>query len=275
MSENPIGRLELAGVRLVHNAGRADEVIALQGIDLTIPPGEFVTVIGSNGAGKSSLLQVIAGAARPTAGTVRLGGRDITRWPDHRRASLVARVFDDPRVGSAPDLSIEDNLALAMSRGRRGLRPSLSATRRRTMHDRLARLGLGLEHRLHDRVGLLSAGQRQSLTMVMAGLHAPQLLLLDEHLAALDPNTAARVLQLTTDLVTEMGCTTIMTTHHMEHALRMGTRLLLMSRGRIVTDLLEERKNGMTTQDLIDLMGHTGDALGDRSLLPEIAAELA
>lgn len=258
MSDNPIGRLELAGVRLVHNAGRADEVIALQAIDLTVQAGEFVTVIGANGAGKSSLLQAIAGAVRPTAGTVRLSGRDITRWPDYRRASLVARVFDEPRIGTAPDLSIEDNLALAMSRGRRsGLRPSLSANRRRTMYDRLAGLGLGLEHRLHDRAGLLSAGQRQSLTMVMAGLRAPQLLLLDEHLAALDPKTAPRVLRLTADLVAELGCTTIMITHNLDHALRMGNRLLLMSGGRIVVDLPAERKNSMTTQDLIDLMGHT------------------
>jgi putative tryptophan/tyrosine transport system ATP-binding protein len=270
VSESPQGRLEIAGVRLVHNAGRADEVIALQRVDLTIRPTEFVTVVGSNGAGKSSLLQVLSGTVRPTAGTVRLGGRDITRWPEHRRASLVAHVFDDPRLGSAPGLSIEDNLALAMSLGRRrGLRPSLNAARRRAMRDQLARLGLGLEHRLHDDVGRLSAGQRQSLTMVMAGLRAPQLLLLDEHLAALDPKTAARVRQLTTDLVTEVGCTTIMITHNMEHALRMGTRLLMMSRGRIVADLPEERKNSMSTQDLIDLVGHTGDALSVRSLPPD------
>lgn len=277
MPDNATGRLELAAVRLVHNAGRADEVIALHGIRLTVQPGEFVTVIGSTGAGKSSLLQAIAGAVRPTAGTIRLSGRDITRWPDHRRASLIARVFDDPRIGSAPDLSIEDNLALAMSRDRRrrGLRPSLPASRRRTMHDRLARLGLGLEHRLHDPVGLLSAGQRQSLTKVMAGLQAPQLLLLDEHLAALDPATAARVVQLTTDLVAEMGCTTIMVTHNMEHALRMGTRLLLMSRGRIVLDLAGQTKRGTTTQDLIDLMGRTGDVLGDHRLLRQYRAEPA
>lgn len=247
--------LELEGVRLVHNAGRADGVVALRDIDLTVQPGQFVTVVGSNGAGKSSLLQVISGAARPTAGTVRIGGRDVTRWPDYRRASLVTRVFDDPMVGSAADLSIEDNLALAMSRGRRrGLRHSLSPGRRRTMQDRLSRLGLGLEHRLHDRAGLLSAGQRQSLTMAMAGLHAPRLLLLDEHLAALDPNTAVRVLQLTTDLVTEMRCTTIMITHQIEVALRTGTRMLLLNRGRIAADLDEERKNAMTTKDLTDLM---------------------
>ncbi|GAA0932921.1 ABC transporter ATP-binding protein [Virgisporangium aurantiacum] len=260
--------LELAGLRLVHNAGRADEVVALRRIDLTVRPAEFVTVVGSNGAGKSSLLQALSGAVRATAGTVRLGGRDITRWPAHRRASLIAYVVDDPRLGSAPDLSVEDNLALAMGRGRRrGLRPSRTAARRRTMRDRLARLGLGLENRLTDRVGLLSAGQRQSLTMVMAGLSAPRLLLLDEHLAALDPTTAARVLHLTTDLVSTVDCATIMVTHDMEHALRTGDRLLMMSDGRTVADLPRERKNGMSTQDLIDLMEHHGD----RGVLPERA----
>jgi len=264
------GSLELEDVRLIYNPGRADEVVALQGIDLVAGPGEFITVIGSNGAGKSSVVQTISGSVRPTAGRIRLSGRDITRWPDYRRASLVARVFDDPRVGSAPDLSIEDNLALAMSRGRRrGLRPSLTSERRRVMRDRLAHLGLGLEDRLGDRVGLLSAGQRQSLTMVMAGLAAPQVLLLDEHLAALDPATAKRVLGLTSELVAEMDCTTIMITHNMEHALEMGSRLLLMSRGRVLADLDEKRKKNMNTQDLIELIGRAGDSLDDRTLLRE------
>ena len=270
----PGGPLELDDVRLVYNRGRADEVAALRGVTLRAAPGEFITVIGSNGAGKSSIVQVVSGAARPTTGRVRIGGRDITRWPDYRRAPLIARVFDDPRVGSAPDLSIEDNLALAMSRGRRrGLRASLTSARRRVMRERLAHLGLGLEDRLHDRVGLLSAGQRQSLTMVMAGLAAPQVLLLDEHLAALDPSTAQRVLGLTGELVAEMSCTTVMITHNMEHALRMGTRLLLMSRGRILADLGADRKKNMNTQDLIDLIARAGDALGDRTLLPELAVE--
>lgn len=270
------GPLELDGLRLVYNAGRPDQVVALQHIDLVAEPGEFITVIGSNGAGKSSIVQVVSGSVRPTRGRVRLAGRDITRWPDYRRAAHIARVFDDPRVGSAPELSIEDNLALAMSRGRRrGLRPSISASRRRVMRDRLAHLGLGLEDRLPDRVGLLSAGQRQSLTMIMAGLAAPQVLLLDEHLAALDPATAKRVLELTGELVAEMGCTTIMITHNMEHALQMGTRLLLMSRGRILADLDEKRKKGMNTQDLIELIRRAGDTLGDRSLLPELAVDAA
>jgi putative ABC transport system ATP-binding protein len=256
MSEHPAGRLELAGVRLVHNAGRADEVVALDTIDLTVHAGQFVTLVGANGAGKSSLLQIISGAARPTAGTVRLGGHEVTRWPEHRRASLVAHVLDDPRSGTAPDLSIEDNLALAISRGRRrGFRLATSAARRRAMRERLARLGLGLEDRLRDPVAQLSNGQRQSLTMAMAGLHTPRLLLLDEHLAALDPKTAARVRQLTTDLVAELRCATLMITHNMEHALGMGTRLLVMDRGRIVADLPEETKNTMTAHALTELIG--------------------
>jgi putative tryptophan/tyrosine transport system ATP-binding protein len=267
---------ELSGVRLVYNAGRADEVVALHGLDLTAAPGQFITVIGSNGAGKSSLVQTLSGAVRPSSGRVRIDGIDVTRWPDHRRARHVARVFDDPRVGSAPDLSIEDNLALALRRGRRrGLAPSLTAARRRVMRDRLAHLGLGLEDRLGDRVGLLSAGQRQSLTMVMVGLSAPRVLLLDEHLAALDPATAARVLRLTGELATAMGCATLMITHNMEHALTVGDRLLLMSRGRVVADLVGIEKSRMTPDGLVDLIHRAGDALGDRSMLPELQTEAA
>jgi len=265
--------LQLDDVRLVYNRGRVDEVVALRGLDLSLEPGEFVTVVGSNGAGKSSTVQIVSGSARPTSGRVRMGGKDVTAWPDYRRAGIVSRVFDDPRVGSAPDLSIEDNLALAMARGRRRtLRLSLGASRRAAMRDRIARLGLGLEDRLHDRVGLLSAGQRQSLTMVMAGLVAPQVLLLDEHLAALDPATAARVLALTSELVAEMGCTTIMVTHNMDHALSMGDRLLVMSRGRIVSDVAGREKASLTVQGVIDLITGAGDAVSDRSLLPELPA---
>jgi putative ABC transport system ATP-binding protein len=268
------GSLELRGVQLLYNRGKADEVTALAGIDLAAAPGEFITVIGSNGAGKSSIVQIVSGGARATRGSILIGGRDVTKWPDYKRASFVARVFDDPRIGSAPDLSIEDNLALAMSRGRRrGFRRSLRSPRRRIMREKLAHLGLGLEDRLHDRVGMLSAGQRQSLTMVMAGLSAPKILLLDEHLAALDPSTAQRVLTLTEELVSEMGSTTIMITHNMDHALRLGTRLLLMSRGRILADLAAAEKRTMTAQGLVDLIGRAGDTLGDRSMLAELAVE--
>lgn len=263
--------LSLENIQLVYNAGRVDEVVALDGLTVSADVGEFITVVGSNGAGKSSTVQIIAGAQRPTGGRVRLAGRDVTRWPDHRRAGLVARVFDDPRTGSAPELTIEDNLALAMSRGRRRtLRFSLTAARRQRMRDELARLGLGLEDRLHDRVGLLSAGQRQSLTMIMAGLAAPGVLLLDEHVAALDPHTGKRVLELTTNLVREMGCTTVMVTHNMEDALSLGDRLLVMSRGRIVADISGEPKKHMATGDVVDLIAGVGDQLSDRTLLTDI-----
>lgn len=266
--------LTLENIRLVYNRGRADEVTALDHLDLALDPGEFVTVVGSNGAGKSSTVQIISGAQRPTKGRVRVKGRDVTAWPDYRRASMVARVFDDPRVGSAPDLSIEDNLALAMSRGRRRtLRFSTNATRRNRMRDELSRLGLGLEDRLHDPMGLLSAGQRQSITMIMAGLATPDVLLLDEHLAALDPATAARVLTLTADLVAEMGCTTLMITHNMEHALRLGSRMLVMSRGRVIADVPQARKQHMEAAHVVDLMVGAGDELTDRILIPELQTE--
>jgi putative ABC transport system ATP-binding protein len=259
--------LELDGITLIYNRGRVDEVVALRGLSFTVHTGQFATVIGSNGAGKSSVVRAVSGAARPTAGRVRIGDRDVTGWPDYRRAGLVARVFDDPRAGSAPELSIEDNLALAISRGRRRtVRFALSAKRRACMRERLARLGLGLENRLADRVGLLSAGQRQSLTMVMAGLSAPEVLLLDEHLAALDPATAGKVLALTEELVRDMGCTTLMITHNMEHALAMGERLLVLSRGTVIADLDAATKDATSPTGLVDLISGSGDAVSDRLL---------
>jgi putative ABC transport system ATP-binding protein len=262
--------LGLDHVDLIYNAGRADEVIALRDLCLELDHGEFVTVVGTNGAGKSSLIETISGGARPTRGRVRLDGRDVTRLADYRRAGLVARVFDDPRAGTAPELSIEDNLAVAMARGRRrGLRFALTSARRAVMRDHLAGLGLGLEDRLRDLVGLLSAGQRQSLTVVMAALSAPSVLLLDEHLAALDPATSATVLALTASLVRELGCTTVMVTHNMTNALTTGDRLLVMSRGRVIADWSGEGKARMTVQQLIDAITGAGDSLSDRSVLAE------
>ncbi|HVW42086.1 MAG TPA: ATP-binding cassette domain-containing protein [Amycolatopsis sp.] len=264
--------LEIENVRLVYNAGRSDELTALDGLSLTLPGGQFTTVIGSNGAGKSSLIQIISGAVRPTSGRVRLDGTDVTRHADHRRAGRIARVFDDPRAGTAPELSIEDNLALALARGRRRtLRFALSAKRRALMREHLARIGLGLEDRLGDRVGLLSAGQRQSLTMVMAGLSGPSVLLLDEHLAALDPGTAARVLTLTRELVAELGATSLMITHNMEHALALGERLLVLSRGRIIGDLDAETKRATTVDGLVDMITASQDTVSDRLLIGERA----
>jgi putative ABC transport system ATP-binding protein len=224
--------LELDDVRLVYGRGTATELTALDGISLTLGAGEFTTVIGANGAGKSSLIGIIAGSVRPTSGAVRLDGRDVTGVPDSRRAARIARVFDNPHAGTLPELSIEDNMALALDRGRRrGLRWAVTARRRAVMREHLAVLGLGLEKRLHDPVALLSAGQRQSLTLVMAGLCRPRLVLLDEHVAALDPHTQTRVIALTVRLVEELGSTTVMVTHNMEHAIALGQRLLVKSRG--------------------------------------------
>ncbi|THJ74674.1 ATP-binding cassette domain-containing protein [Candidatus Frankia alpina] len=265
--------LRLADIDLIYNAGRVDEVVALRNLSVTFERGQFVTVVGTNGAGKSSLIQTISGAARPTRGRIHLDDRDVTRLPDHRRAGWIARVFDDPRAGTAPELSIEDNLALAMARGRsRGLRFAVTARRRAVMREHVAGLGLGLENRLADRVGLLSAGQRQSLTMVMAALSAPSVLLLDERLAALDPGTTATVLALTTELVRELGATTVMVTHNMDHALALGDRLLVMSRGRVIADYDGTEKSEMTVSGLIDRITGAGDALSDRSALIEQGA---
>jgi putative ABC transport system ATP-binding protein len=262
--------LQLDGVGIVHNPGRPDEVRALAGVTLEATTGEFVTVVGSNGAGKSSLVNVVAGTVRPTTGRVLLGGRDVTRMPDYRRAGRVARVFDDPRAGTAPDLSIADNLALAASRGsRRRLRFALSSSRRALLRERLADLGLGLEDRLHDQVGLLSAGQRQSLTMVMAALVRPDVLLLDEHLSALDPATAARVLRLTADLTAGMHCVTIMVTHNMDYALTLGERLLVMSSGTVVHDIRSAEKRALTADAVVRLITGSGDAVSDRTLRRE------
>jgi putative tryptophan/tyrosine transport system ATP-binding protein len=262
-------RLDDVGVRF--RPGLPDEVRALAGVTLEIPAGEFVTVVGSNGAGKSSLVNVVAGTLRPTSGRVYVAERDVTRLPDYHRAAIVARVFDDPRAGTAPGLNVEDNLALAAARGaRRRLRFALSAPRRALLRERLAQLGLGLEDRLQDQVGLLSAGQRQSLTMVMAGLARTSVLLLDEHLSALDPATAARVLRLTADLVAEVRCTTIMVTHNMANALALGERLLVLSRGVVVGDVDGDAKRALTTEAVVELISRSGDAVGDRTLLPEL-----
>jgi putative ABC transport system ATP-binding protein len=262
--------LELEKVTLVHNKGTITEVVALRDLSLQISSGQFVTVVGTNGAGKSSMVRIIAGAERPTVGRVRLGGVDVTRQTDHRRAGRVARVFDNPQLGTLPQLSIEDNLALAMSRGRsRRLRFALNARRRNDMRERLATLGLGLENRLGDPVSLLSAGQRQSLTLIMAGLRDPEVLLLDEHLAALDPGTQRTVLELTVGLVERVACTTIMVTHNMEHAISLGDRVLVMSRGRVVADITGQEKRALTVTGLIEHVTGAGDVLADRSMLGE------
>jgi len=262
--------LDLRQVALVHHRGRPNQVVALRDVTLTVPKGQFVTIVGSNGAGKSSLVKVVSGAAAPTHGTVWIGGREVTRQPDYRRARYVARVFDNPEAGTVADLSIEESIALAMRRGqRRLLRKAVTAKRRATMREALAVLGLGLENRLGDRVGLLSAGQRQSLTMVMATLSDPEVLLLDEHVAALDPATQQRVVELTVDIVGRTGCTALMVTHNMKHALDLGDRLLVLSRGRILADFSAADKARMSVDDLVHSISGAGDLVADRSLLAE------
>ncbi len=262
--------LEFDDVTLVHNLGTTTEVTAVRGLNLLVPRGQFVTVVGSNGAGKSSLIKLICGAERPTLGRISINGNDVSRSVDYARARYIGRVFDNPHAGTAPELSIEENMALAMQRGkRRRLVFAVNGQRRKLMRQRLAHLGLGLEDRLSAPVSLLSAGQRQSLTMIMASLTDPEILLLDEHLAALDPRTAERVLDLTVRLAAEIGSTTIMVTHNMEQAIKVGDRMLVMSAGRLVADISGDEKRALTPIDVIAHITQVGGSVSDRMLLSE------
>ena len=243
--------IEIGGLEVTFAPGTVLETKALRGIDLTLADGDFVTVIGGNGAGKSTLLGALAGAVTATAGRIVIAGRDVTSWPAARRAALVARVFQDPSAGSCAELTIEENLALAAARGRtRGLRRAVRRSERDAMRTRLATLGLGLENRLGDRMGLLSGGQRQVVALLMATLAPLEVLLLDEHTAALDPRMAELVTELTQKLVAEQRRTTLMITHSMHQALRCGTRLLMLEEGRIRRDLAGIDKERLTAADL-------------------------
>lgn len=262
--------VRLEQVSLTYNAGGVNEVCALRDVSVEIESGQFVTIVGSNGAGKSSLIQIVSGAVMPSAGRVWFGDEDVTRVPDFRRARYIARVFDNPMTGTCPTLSLEENLALALARGRsRQLVFAASSSRRRLMRERLAWLGLGLEDRLNDPVGLFSAGQRQSVTMVMGALQHPYVLLLDEHLAALDPKTQQRVLDLTIEIAGETGATTLMVTHNMTHAIEVGNRLLVMNRGTLIGDFAGEEKVSLTVADLVNHMTRRGSVVSDRMMLAE------
>ena len=258
--------LRIRDVELTFNRGRVNESQALRRVSLDVERGEFVVVLGSNGAGKSTLMNVIAGEHLPDHGRVALAGRDVTGVPDHRRARWIGRVFQDPLAGTAGTLSIHENLELAE---RRSARRRLRIPRNKAAHrDQLAVLGLGLERRLSARVDSLSGGQRQALTVLMAIQSAPDLLMLDEHTAALDPAAAERVLAVTTDLTGEHGITTLMITHNMSHAVTLGTRTVMMHRGRILFDLDEEERKGLTLPDLVErFRGLAADDLTDRTLL--------
>ncbi len=259
--------LEVRNLRKVFFQHTPNEKVALDGVDLTLAEGDFVTVIGSNGAGKSTLLNVVAGEFRPEGGTVHIDGTDVTRLPVHRVARWVGRVFQDPMAGTTPNGTIEQNLAMAFARGRtRGLRTGVTKAKREIFREELARLELGLENRLRTDVGLLSGGQRQALSLLMATFSGPKILLLDEHTAALDPARAALVTRLTEESVARHGLTTLMVTHNMHQALSMGNRLIMMHEGRIIYELAGEEKARATTDDLLHQFEKL-KAVSDRTLL--------
>ena len=246
--------LRLERVSHVFHPGSAGELRALDGVDLALERGTLAVVLGTNGSGKSSLLNAVAGSLGATGGRIYLDGWDVTGWPEHRRARLISRVFQNPFTGTASDLSVAENLALAAGRGgRRWFRRTLDRERRESLRETVARLSMGLEDRLDTPIGLLSGGQRQALTVLMATMVRPTLLLLDEHTAALDPRSAEQVIRLTQQAITSGGLTTLMVTHSMAEAVRFGDRVLLMHRGRIAFDLRDVRRRQLTEHDLLQL----------------------
>ncbi|WP_209326388.1 ABC transporter ATP-binding protein [Brevibacterium renqingii] len=249
--------------------GTVNERKALQHLSLELEESDFVTVIGSNGAGKSTLLNTISGRLPIDTGSIAIDGAEVSRMPEYRRAKYLGRVFQDPMAGTAPDLTIEQNLSLALKRGQtRGLGPGTTSARREHFQDELATLELGLENRLKTKVGLLSGGQRQALSLLMAGFTQPRILLLDEHTAALDPQRAALVTALTKKIVENDGLTTLMVTHNMEQAIALGNRLIMMHEGQIIYQATAEEKKALTVETLLgEFSKLKGASLGDRALL--------
>lgn len=245
--------LELKSISKTFNPGTINEKKALRELSLHLKPGDFVTVIGGNGAGKSTMLNAVAGVWPVDSGSIIIDGIDITGQPEHKRAAYIGRVFQDPMMGTAPNMQLEENLALALRRGKsRSLRWGVTSAEREEYRERLKGLGLGLEDRLTAKVGLLSGGQRQAVTLLMASLQKPKLLLLDEHTAALDPSTAAKVLELSDKIVQENNLTTLMITHNMKDAINHGNRLIMMNEGKIILDVEGEEKKKLTKRDLMD-----------------------
>lgn len=261
--------LELKNVHKTFNAGTVNEKVALNGLDLKLEDGDFVTVIGGNGAGKSTMLNAVAGVWPIDMGKILIDGKDITRLPEHKRARYIGRVFQDPMMGTAGTMEIEENLALAARRGNaRTLKAGITRQERDTYRERLKILGLGLEDRMTSKVGLLSGGQRQAITLLMATLKNPRLLLLDEHTAALDPKTAAKVLELSEKIVQEHQLTTLMITHNMRDAIKYGNRLIMMHEGRIIYDVRGAEKQALQVSDLLARFEQlSGDGANDRMLL--------
>lgn len=262
--------LKLTGVQKTFNKGTINEKKALTGIDLHLKEGDFVTIIGGNGAGKSTMLNMIAGVYPIDAGRIILDGEDVSRSPEHKRAKFLGRVFQDPMKGTAATMEIQENLALAYRRGqKRGLRWGITKAERQRYYEELKTLGLGLEERMTSKVGLLSGGQRQALTLLMASLQKPKLLLLDEHTAALDPKTAAKVLELTEEIIREHHLTAMMVTHNMKDAIRLGNRLIMMHEGRIIYNVSGEEKQKLKVEDLLEKFGQAsgGEFANDRMML--------
>jgi len=262
--------LQIIDIYKTFNPGTINEKRALQGLNLHIKPGEFVTVIGGNGAGKSTLMNSVSGAYTVDEGKILIDGVDVTHLPEHKRASFIGRVFQDPMMGTAATMQIEENMALAARRGKfRSLLPGITNKERAYYREQLATLGLGLEDRMTAKVGLLSGGQRQALTLLMAVLKEPKLLLLDEHTAALDPKTAAKVLEATQKIVERNNLTTLMITHNMRDAITYGNRLIMMSDGNIAVDISGEEKKNLTVQQLLDLFSQASgtEEVNDKLLL--------
>lgn len=242
--------LTLSNLKMVFSKGTPDEKLALNNLSLTVNDADFITVIGANGAGKSTMFNAIAGTYLTDEGSITLDGKDITSMPEHKRAKLIGRLFQDPMKGSAPGMTIEENLTLAAGGG--GWLSTVSKKDRMLFREKLSLLEMGLEDRMNQQVGLLSGGQRQALTLMMATINPPKILLLDEHTAALDPGTAEKVLELTTKIVDENKITCLMITHNMQSALELGNRTIMMDSGRVIFDVANEQRNGLTVNDLLE-----------------------
>lgn len=262
--------LEIKDLHKVFNRGTINEKVALDGVNLQLNQGDFVTIIGGNGAGKSTTLNAIAGVWPVDAGQIIIDGTDITRLPEHKRALYLGRVFQDPMTGTAATMDIEENMAIAYRRGqKRTLRWGVTKEEKELFHEKLQVLGLGLEDRMTNKVGLLSGGQRQAITLLMASLKQPKLLLLDEHTAALDPKTAAKVLEISDQIISENHLTAMMVTHNMKDAIAHGNRLIMMHEGRVIYDVSGEEKKNLHVKDLLAKFEEVsgGEFANDRMML--------
>jgi putative ABC transport system ATP-binding protein len=262
--------LEIKNIHKTFNEGTINEKKVFEGLSLTLEDGDFVTVIGGNGAGKSTMLNIVAGAYPVDDGEIIIDGEDVTRLPEHKRAKFIGRVFQDPRMGTASDMWVEENMSVADSRGHhRGVRWAITGKDRDRYRDELKQLDLGLEDRLTTKMGLLSGGQRQAITLLMAAMKKPKLLLLDEHTAALDPKTAAKVLEITDKLIKENNLTALMVTHNMRDAIAHGNRIIMMNAGKIVLDIRGEEKQNLTVEALLAKFTQASGAefTNDRALL--------